>query len=49
MQRVAVLAGAVLVLGCQSPRASAPDASRAEIIASVFGGGAGQWLSLIHI
>ena len=48
MQRVAVLAGAVLVLGCQSPRASAPDASRAEIIASVFGGGAGQWVDLTH-
>ena len=48
MRRVAVLVGALLVLGCTSERVPASDASRAEIIASVFSGGAGRWVDLTH-
>ena len=48
MRRVAVLVGALLVLGCTSEQVPASDASRAEIIASVFSGGAGRWVDLTH-
>ena len=48
MRRVAVLVGALLVLGCTPERVPVSDASRAEIIASVFSGGAGRWVDLTH-
>lgn len=48
MRRVAVLVGALFMLGCTSERVPASDANRAEIIASVFSGGAGRWVDLTH-
>ena len=48
MRRVAVMVGALLVLGCASERVPASDAIRAEIIASVFSGSAGKWVDLTH-
>jgi kynurenine formamidase len=46
--RIGVVTTLLGAVGCQAPREPAPDTHRAEIIASVFGGGAGKWVDLTH-
>ena len=48
MRRLAVMTGALFALGCKTQQVPPAAATRAEIIASVFSGGAGRWVDLTH-
>lgn len=48
MRKTVLLVGAALTLGCTQASQDAANARRAEVIASVFGKGAGRWIDLTH-